>query len=60
MANYRLFKDNIEVNIIVADEAFCEAYCGKYGYTYELIPEPKIETEPTTEDILNAMLGVTE
>lgn len=63
MENYRIFHDGKEINTIVASEAFCVSYCEKNGYTYEKMaviePEP-IEDEPTTEDILNALLGVSE
>ena len=61
--NYKIFKDGEEINTIVADEAFVTAYCAKHGYTfeeYQMPPEPEPEAEPTTEEILNAMLGVSE
>lgn len=61
---YKILKDGEVINIIVADEDFCKAYCAENGYTYEAEPmqepEPKPEHEPTTEEILNAMLGVSE
>lgn len=63
MANYRIFKDGELINTIVADKAFCALYCDANGYTYELMPEPEpepVEPEPTTEEILDAMLGVTK
>ena len=61
MANWKVLKDGEVINTIVADEAFCEKYCADNGYTYELMPEPEPEpeAEPTTEEILDAMLGVT-
>lgn len=61
MATFVLSKDGIEVNTIVSDPAFVSDYCARKGYTYEeiVVPEPEpVESEPTTEEILNAMLGV--
>lgn len=65
---YRILKDGEELNTIIADEAFVNSYCEKHGYTYEELPEPEpvepeepeivTEPEPTTEEILDAMLGV--
>lgn len=58
---YKIFKDGEVINTIVADEAFCASYCAEHGYTYEVMPEPEPEPiveEPTTEEILDAMLGV--
>ena len=59
---YKIFKDDELINTIVADEEFCKSYCGQNGYTYEpdLLPEPSSEPEPSTDDILNILLGVTE
>lgn len=58
---YKIFKDGEVINTIVADPDFVESYCTENGYTYEeeILPEPEpVEPEPTTEEILNAMLGV--
>jgi hypothetical protein len=55
--NYRILKDGEVVNTIVADEAFCEVFCAKHGYTYELVPEPEpVEHVPTIEEDTTAML----
>ena len=32
---YKIFKDGELINTIIADEAFCAAYCEKRGYTFE-------------------------
>lgn len=59
MSVYKIFKGGEEINRIVADESFCESYCGKYGYTYELEEQPKPpepQPEPhTTEDRVAAL-----
>lgn len=58
---FKIFSDGTEINRIVSDEDFCKKYCEKNGYTYEEIPEapePVVEPEPTTEEILDALLGV--
>lgn len=53
------------VNSIVADEEFVNSYCEENSYTYEPGPEecetPESEPsyEPTMEEIMNALLGVT-
>lgn len=62
MAYYKIFKDGEEKNTIVASEAFAESYCAKNGYTYEeIVSEPEVVVkEPTTKEVLNALLGVTE
>lgn len=60
---YKIFSNGEQINAIVADESFCQHYCEKNGYTYEAVeesaPEPKT-AQPTTDDILNTLLGVTE
>ena len=59
---YKLLKDGEVVNTIVGSAAFVTAYCEATGYTFEELPEePKPETipEPTTEEILDTLLGVT-
>lgn len=61
MAIYKILKDGEEVNTIVAGTDFVENYCAKNGFTFEEVVEPEPEEtkpEPTTEEILNAMLGV--
>ena len=35
---YIIFKDGVEINRIVADEAFCEQYYSEDGYSYEAAP----------------------
>lgn len=59
---YKIFKDGESINTIIADEDFVESYCDQNGYTYEL--EPAIVTptvkEPTTEELMNVLLGVTD
>ena len=55
--NYKIYKDGEHINTIVADEEFVKVYCETNGYTYEF--EVQEEPEPTTDDILNALLGVT-
>ena len=55
---YKIFENGDEINRIIADSEFVENYCAENGYTYEVEPEPDIETEPTAEEILYAMLGV--
>ena len=58
---YKLIKDGEVINTIEATPAFVDAYANAMGYTYEEVePIPVTEPEPTTEDILNAMLGVSE
>ena len=60
---YKIFKDGEEVNTIVASPDFVDSYCAANGYTYEEDPLPEeepVEPEPTTEEILDAMLGVTK
>lgn len=60
---YKLLKDGEVVNTIVGSAAFVTAYCEAMGYTYEIVTDPEVpepEPQPTTEDILNVLLGVTE
>jgi len=37
---YRILKDGVVVNTIVADEAFVTEYCVRHGYTFEKMPDP--------------------
>ena len=64
MANYRIFKDGEKINTIVSDEEFCSSYCAENGYTYELMPEPEptepVEPEPTADELMDILLGVSE
>ena len=62
MANWKVLKDGEVINTIVADKAFAMIYAEMNGYTMEEMPEPEPvpEAEPTTDDVLNALLGVTE
>ena len=60
--DYKIFENGEHINTICADEAFVIAYCALYGYTYEVVPEPHVEPEepePTIEELINIMLGVT-
>lgn len=57
---YDIYKDGEFVNAIEASEEFVSGYCEKNGYTYEEVAEPVVEVEPTTKEVLNALLGVTE
>lgn len=59
---YKIFSKDGLVNTIVADETFIRSYCEKNGYTYEedVLPEPEQISEPTTDDLLNIILGVTK
>ena len=43
---YDIFSNGVKVNTIIADEEFCEQYCGVNGYTFSLVPEPEPEPEP--------------
>lgn len=45
---YIIYKDGVEVNRIVADEAFCEQYYSQDGYSYEEEP-PAPEPEPVDQ-----------
>ena len=56
MARYKIFSGDELINEIVSDEEFCEAWCEKHDYTYELQPEPAL-TEPdfTTEERVAAL-----
>lgn len=59
---YKILSDGKQINIIAADEFFVEDYCTKNGYTFEEIIElpPEPEPEPTTEELLDIILGVSE
>lgn len=60
---YKLLKDGEVINTIVGSAAFVTAYCEAMGYTFEEVPEEPTapaEPEPTPEELLNILLGVTE
>lgn len=57
--NYKIFKDGAEINTIVADAEFVNNFCTKNGYTFEEVKDSEpAEAEPTTEELVNLMLGV--
>jgi hypothetical protein len=62
--DWNIYENGVLVNTIYATEEFTKKYCEKNGYTYEAAPVPEPEPipdpEPAVEDILNAMLGVSE
>lgn len=58
-----IYQDGEEINRIVADEAFAEAYCAENGYTFEMRPDPPQppapEPEPTQLDRVEAQATYT-
>ena len=63
MSRFKIFSNGELINVIIADEEFCKEYCNENSYTYELDivpPKEPVPPEPTTADILNVLLGVTE
>ena len=46
---YKILKNGVEINVIVAEESFVSDYCSKNGYTYEEAPLPIPEPEPAPE-----------
>lgn len=56
---FDIYRDGEFVNAIEAAEEFVIGYCEKNGYTFERIAVPEQEPEPTAEEILKTMLGVT-
>lgn len=59
---YMIFKDDEQINTIIASPSFVETYCAENGYTYEaeiceepdtqtVYTEPEPEPEPTAEDV---------
>lgn len=63
MATCILYENGEEINRIVADEDFAKKYCAAHSYTYEMERdnEPdKTDDEPTTRDLINAMLGTSD
>ena len=53
--NYIIYKDGVEKNRIVADEAFCQQYYSSNGYSYEPEP-PALAAEPSIEALREAKL----
>ena len=50
--NFKILKDNKVVNVIASDEQFCQEYCMKNGYTFELLPAhdlPALKSTRITE-----------
>ena len=63
---YRIIKEGVEVNRIVADTTFIDTYCAEDGYCYEPCYSGLPTVTPTTEDRISAleeamlaMIGVT-
>ena len=56
---YKILNNEKEINRIVADESFVTGYCEKNGYTYEIIPEPEPNPEPTQLDRVEAQATYT-
>lgn len=55
MKTYIIYENSVEINRIVADEAFVADHCQRHGYTYETEPEPDPEPEHSTEERLAAL-----
>ena len=57
---YEIYDGDILINTIVGKKSFIEAYCGDRGYNYIAREYPEIdpEPEPTTDEILDVLLGV--
>lgn len=60
---YKIYKDGIEINTIVANKEFVTDYCSKNGYTFEeYIPSfltKSTEPTPTQLDIIEAQVTYT-
>ena len=63
---YRIIKEGVDVNRIVADATFIDTYCAENGYCYEPCYSDSPTVTPTTEDRISAleeamlaMMGVT-
>lgn len=57
---YEIYSGDELVNTIVADAQFVATYCEANGYTYSARAEtPAPAPEPTTDELLNILLGVT-
>lgn len=48
---YMIFKDDEQINTIIASPSFVETYCAENGYTYEAEIREEPEPEPTAEDV---------
>lgn len=46
---FDIFKNDKKINCIVADKEFCEKYCYKNGYTYELVKPETVVSEENLE-----------
>lgn len=58
--NYEIYSGGELVNTIVANEEFVKTYCDANGYTFsERAEAPASAPEPTTDELLNILLGVT-
>lgn len=55
---YKIFKNGIEINRIVADEDFVKEYTERHGYTYELEEEDneQMELQPSQLDKIEAQV----
>ena len=57
---YSVYQNETLVNHIESDEAFCQDYCAKRGYTYQEDPlpdSPQPEPEPTEVEQLRAQVA---
>lgn len=54
--DYKIFsRDGSVVNTITASTSFfVENYCAKFGYTYERVEKPVLDTTPTEAEKLRA------
>lgn len=50
-------EEAFQANLLIAEK---EAYNGEYTVEDDGQPEPEIVVQKTTDDVLNALLGVTE
>lgn len=57
---YDIYSGDTWVNAIVAGADFVASYCETNGYTFKERPAtPEPDPEPTTDELLNILLGVT-
>lgn len=56
---FNIFRRGEKINTIVATEEFVSEYCAQTGNTYEMVVPDEKKHEPTTEEILDILLGVT-
>lgn len=52
---YLIFENGVQVDTIVADEAFVETYCKENGYTYAEIEQPEAPHVPTANERIAAL-----